>query len=102
MRSILTEFVKTRFGGAIALEDASQLAYSIFCTLDSMPDDLREIEWTRLRISEEFATLATQGMIKDIDPTQATPGYWNQVTDDFLAGREEPSEEFRSRLYCSK
>ncbi len=97
MTSILSEYIQSRFG-TLGKDDAIQLCLTIFCTLDFLPDDLKEIEWDRSKISSEFSLLAQQGLITEIDKNAEAESYWNEMITHFMTGKLKLRESFKAAL----
>jgi len=102
MSSKLSSLVRSRFGGSLSQTEACQLIYLIFCTVDWLPDDIKNEEWSRSTLSIEFATLSKEGFIRDTIPEQKKAEYWNAIIDDFMFRRIERDSQFCDALYHSK
>jgi len=74
------------------------LAFTIFCTLDYLPESFREIIWDRARIAAEFASLAQEGYLAAVTPAHERPDYWNSTIDRFISGEFSIDYGFRARL----
>ena len=98
MPSILTDFVRNRIGSQMSIDDADQLAFSIFCTVDFLPEDMRLLEWTRSKISGELVSLAKQKMIEGTSSLHEQPEYWDHTITDYLAGRRTVTDLFATRI----
>ena len=96
--TLIANFVRSNFSDSLRVEQAEQLAFTIFCTLDYLPESLRNEVWDRARISDEFAALAVDGYLADATPAHNSPDYWNATIDRFISGKLEIDEAFRSRL----
>lgn len=79
-------------------EDAGQLAFTIFCTLDYLPESMRHVIWDRARIADEFASLAQEGFISAITPAHMDPDFWSSTIDRFLSDELEVDYSFRACL----
>ena len=95
---ILSTYVKSIFGGSISSEEADQWAFAVFCTLDYLPETVRNEIWDRARIASEFASLAQEGYIAAVTPAHETPDYWSATIDRFLSGALVIDCDFRARL----
>lgn len=69
----------------MCLEEAGQLAFTIFCTLDYLPESFRDVIWDRARIADEFASLAQEGYLAAVTPAHENPDYWNATMDRFIS-----------------
>ena len=96
--TLLATFVRLNFCDALCVEEARQLAYTIFCTLDYLPESLRNVIWDRSRIIDEFVTLAVEGYLVDATPAHKHPDYWNTTIDRFMSGKLQIDHDFRTRL----
>ncbi|MBK1884718.1 hypothetical protein JIN85_20065 [Luteolibacter pohnpeiensis] len=99
MSSKLSSFVRSRFGGSLSQEEARQLIFLIFCTVDWLPDDLKKEKWSRSTLSIDFAALSEEGFIRDTTPDQKKAEYWNAIIDDFIFRRIERDPQFCDTLY---
>lgn len=94
----LSTFVDFNFGGAMSVHEAEQLAFTLFCTLECLPENLREQKWDRARIAEEFASLAQEGYLCAVAPARRIPEFWSHTIDGFMSGEIEVDYDFRARL----
>jgi hypothetical protein len=98
MSSKLPSLVRLRFGETLSQEEARQLIFLIFCTVDWLPDDLRKEEWSRSTLSIEFAALSKEGFIRNTTPDQRETGYWNAIIDDFMFKRIDVDRQFSDAI----
>jgi len=96
--TLLSTFVNSNFGSPMCAKDAEQLAFTIFCTLDYLPESFRTVIWDRARIADEFASLAQEGYLAADTPEHETSDYWSSTIDRFMSGEIEIDYEFRARL----
>ena len=95
---ILSTYVNSNFGGSISSEEADQLAFAVFCSLDYLPEIVRAEIWDRARIASEFASLAQEGYIAATTSAHEIPDYWSATIDRFLSGKLVIDYDFRARL----
>ncbi|HET6408620.1 MAG TPA: hypothetical protein VFG14_12115 [Chthoniobacteraceae bacterium] len=91
--------MKGRIGSLMSIDQAEQLAFSIFCTVDFLPEDIRRLEWTRFKISGELAMLSKQKMIEDTSALHEQSEYWIHTINDYLAGRTTISDRFKADIW---
>jgi len=96
--TLLSTFVNSNFGGSISAGEAEQLAFTIFCSLDYLPCNIRDGKWDRERIAEEFASLAQEGYLAAITPSHKNPDFWGSTIDRFMNGEIAVDNDFRARL----
>ena len=84
--TLLSNFVNSNFGGSICAEDAEQLAVTVFCSLDYLPESFRDVIWDRTRIADEFASLAQEGYLAAATTAHESPDYWSSTIDRFMSG----------------
>jgi hypothetical protein len=102
MSSKLPSLVRLRFGETLSQEEARQLIFLIFCTVDWLPDDLKKEEWSRSTLSVEFANLSKEGCIRNATPDQKEAGYWNAIIDDFIFKRIDVDRQFSDAISHTK
>jgi len=102
MSSKLHRFIQSRFGASLSQDEARQLIFLIFRTVDWLPNDLRNAEWSRSSLSIEFSVLSIEGLIRDATSDQKESGYWNTVIDDFMCKRIDVDRQFCESLCCTK
>jgi hypothetical protein len=95
MASVLTEYVQSTFGNQMSEDEAIQLCLFIFCTVEYLPTELKEIKWDRAKISTEFSILSQQGLISNPDDKATSASYWNDVITQFMMNKIERREAFR-------
>ena len=95
---LLSTFVNSNFGASMCTEEAEQLAFAVFCTLDHLPETVRDVIWDRARIAGEFASLAQEGYIATATPAHEIPDYWSATIDRFLSGELVIDYDLRARL----
>ena len=98
MEPLLSDFVRSRFGGVLAVRDAEQLAFLIFCTLDYLPLELKEEVWDRGKIASEFVALTKSGYLCDALPAHNDPTFWNATIDRFLSKKIEVDRTLRAKI----
>jgi len=98
MEPLLSDFVRSKFGGVLPARDAEQLAFLIFCTLDYLPIELKEEVWDRAKIASEFVALTNSGYVCDALPAHIDPKYWNATIDRFLSKKIELDQTLRARI----
>jgi len=99
MPALLTDFVRSKFGAAMTREEAGQLIFAIFCSVDWLPGDLRKEVWSRSTLSSEFVALAKEGMLRDSDTAHEDVAHWNRIIDRFLSKQIEVDWPLRERIH---
>jgi len=98
MEPLLSNFVRSKFGGVLPARDAEQLAFLIFCTLDYLPIELKKEVWDRAKIASEFVALTKSGYLCDALPDHNDPKYWNATIDRFLSKKIEVDRTLGARI----
>lgn len=96
--TVLSTFVNDNFDGSMSVEEAEQLAFTIFCTLDYLPENLRAEIWNRARIADEFACLAQEGHLAAITQAHKNSEFWDSTITRFMSGELEVDYDLRARL----
>jgi len=96
--SLLAPFIRSQFGEKFTSEEARQLAFLIFCTVELLPTDLRGLRWDRTMIASEFVAASKEGMIGDASEEMQNPAYWSAAIDDFLLHSYKVDHTISSRL----
>jgi len=99
MPALLADFVRSKFGAAMTREEAGQVMFAIFCSVDWLPGDLKKKEWSRSTLSFEFVALAKEGLLRDSDTTDEDVAHWCRVIDQFMSKQIEVDWQFRKRIH---
>jgi hypothetical protein len=102
MPSQLSDGIRTKFGGAISIEEANQLIFALFVSVDCLPDDLRGLIWDRTALASEFVALAKDGLVRGAGRSHEEKQYWSSTIDQILIDRNKCDSEFWKRLYNSE
>ncbi len=82
----------------MSVEEAEQLAFTIFCTLGYLPEILGDEIWDRAKIADEFAFLAQGGHLAAITQAHKNSVFWDSTITRFMSGELEIDYDFRARL----
>lgn len=86
----LPSYLERSLPPGCSYEDAVNLHWRLFCTLDGVPSELRS-QCSRPGLSHAFALLVRGGRIRSLPPGIAAtmPGHWSRVLDGILSGKIE-------------
>jgi hypothetical protein len=101
MKSQLSDWIQTKFGGAITVEEANQLIFALYLSVSCLPGDLRRLVWDRANLIGEFVALVREGMVRGVDDSHREPQYWSRTIDQILMDRSRFDYEFNERLHVS-
>jgi hypothetical protein len=101
MPSLLSDLVRSEFGGVLTQDEAGQLIFLIICTVDWLPERIKTEHWSRSKLSSEFVALTKEGLIRDASPKQKEAEYWNATIDQFMSKQIDIDRTLWTRL-CSR
>jgi hypothetical protein len=102
MSSQLSGWIKTKFGGTIAIHEANQLIFALYLSVGCLPDDLRHLIWDRAALVGEFVALVREGNVRGTNASHRETQYWSSVIDQILLDQNKFDQDFFSQLYAPR
>jgi hypothetical protein len=99
MPSLLAGWIQSKLGETISREEANQLIFALFVSVDCLPDNLRSRVWDRAALAGEFVALVKEGIILDVDSSHEEADYWNSTITALLIDKKQFDLNFWSRIY---
>jgi len=78
----LFSYLNPKLENVVPYEDLFNLCYTLFCTLDILPDDLKSLKLSKEILAKTFAKLVRERKIVNLNTNKSNEFMFNEISDE--------------------